>query len=125
MDPSEIGVVIGGVVLIVSILWFFFGAQQTVTARKADAGVQEVEILVDGGYSPGTIELKSGVPARLIFNRQENASCSEEVIFGDFGIARKLPAFEKTVIEFTPNQTGKFTFTCGMGMLRGTLLVKA
>lgn len=125
MDTSEIAVIIGGVILIAGILWFFFGEQQTITAKKAGTGVQEVEIVVDGGYSPGTIELKSGIPARLIFNRQENSSCSEEVIFGDFGIARKLPAFEKTVIEFTPNQAGKFTFTCGMGMLRGTLLVKA
>jgi plastocyanin domain-containing protein len=125
VDIYEISVLIGGVVLIAAILWYFFGVQESVVAKKADAGVQEVEIVVDGGYSPGTIELKSGIPARLVFNRQENSSCSEEVILGEFGIARKLPAFEKTVIEFTPNKAGKFTFTCGMGMLRGTLLVKA
>jgi plastocyanin domain-containing protein len=61
---------------------------------------------------------------RLDFYRDETASCSEEVIFGDFGIARHLPAFKTTPIEFTPNKTGEFTFTCGMNMLRGKLIVR-
>jgi plastocyanin domain-containing protein len=27
-------------------------------------------------------------------------------------------------VELLPQQTGKFEFTCGMGMLRGSLVVK-
>jgi len=38
------------------------------------------------------------------------------------GIARPLPAFRTAAVEVRP--TGQaFLFTCGMGMLRGTLVV--
>ena len=49
---------------------------------------------------------------------------SEQVVFGDFGIARDLPAFKTTPVEFTPQKPGEFTWTCGMNMLRGKLVVE-
>jgi len=61
---------------------------------------------------------------RLDFYRDETASCSEQVVFGDFGIARDLPAFQTTPVEFTPDKPGEFTFTCGMNMLRGKIVVE-
>ena len=123
MDTSQIIVLIVGIALIAFILWFFFGKQE---GKKATArsGTQEVEITVEGGYEPGTIQLKAGVPVRLIFHRIETASCSEEVVLPDFGIRQKLPAHKKTVVEFTPEKPGRYAFTCGMGMLRGTLIVQ-
>ncbi len=42
----------------------------------------------------------------------------------DFSIRRDLPAFKTTLVELLPQQTGRFEFTCGMGMLRGALVVK-
>ncbi|MEO5580414.1 MAG: cupredoxin domain-containing protein [Gemmatimonadaceae bacterium] len=45
-------------------------------------------------------------------------------MFGDFGIARNLPAFKTTSIEFTPDKAGEFTFACGMNMVRGKLVVE-
>ena len=41
----------------------------------------------------------------------------------DYWIARDLPAHQTTPIEFTPSKAGEFTFTCGMNMLRGKLVV--
>jgi plastocyanin domain-containing protein len=70
------------------------------------------------------IVVKKGHPVRLDFYRDETASCSDKVIFGDFGIARDLPAFKTTPVEFTPEQSGEFTFTCGMNMIRGKLIVE-
>ena len=46
------------------------------------------------------------------------------MVLGDFGVRRFLPLFERTTIELSPNQTGRFEFTCGMGMLHGTLIVE-
>ena len=122
MDTSQIIVIVSGVGIIAFILWFFFGKQEGKKA-SVSANVQEVEITVEGGYEPGTIELKVGVPARLIFHRIETASCSEEVVIPEFGIRKKLPAHKKTAVEFTPDKPGRYSFTCGMGMLRGTLVV--
>ncbi|MBA3694186.1 MAG: cupredoxin domain-containing protein [Acidobacteria bacterium] len=70
------------------------------------------------------IVVKSGVPVRLNFYRDETSSCSEQVVFGDFGIVKDLPAHKTTPIEFTPDKAGKFTFACGMNMLRGKLVVQ-
>ena len=123
MDWTELSVIISGVALIALILWYFFGEREAVAASE-NAGVQEVKITVKGGYSPDVIVVKENLPVRLDFYRDETASCSEEVIFGDFGIARHLPAFKTTTIVFTPNKTGEFTFTCGMNMLRGKLIVR-
>ncbi len=124
MDWVEISVIIGGVALIALILWYFFGERERIAASVDEKGVQEIMITVKGGYSPDVIVVKEKVPVRLDFYRDETASCSEEVIFGDFGIARHLPAFKTTPIEFTPDKAGEFTFTCGMNMIRGKLIVQ-
>lgn len=124
MDTVEIIVVVGGIGLIGLVLWYFFGERESVAATMGASGVQEVDITVKGGYSPDVIAVKRGVPVRLNFYRDETSSCSEQVILGDFGIARDLPAFETTPIEFTPETTGEFPFTCGMNMLHGKLVVE-
>ena len=124
MDAAELGVVIGGVLLIAFVLWFFFGQRQAVAATAGESGVQEIRVTVKGGYVPDVIVVKQGKPVRLDFYRDETASCSERVVFGDFGIARDLPAFQATPIEFTPQAQGEFTFTCGMNMMRGKLIVE-
>jgi plastocyanin domain-containing protein len=124
MDASEIVVVVGGVAAIVFVLWYFFGEREGVLAAVSIGGVQEVKITVKGGYDPDLIVVKQGQPVRLDFYRDETASCSERVVFGDFGIARDLSAFKTTSIEFTPEKSGEFSFTCGMSMMRGKLIVE-
>ena len=124
MDTMEIIVIIGGVGLIALTLWYFFGERESVSAETNETGVQEIKVTVKGGYSPDVIVVKNGVPVRLNFYRDETSSCSEKVVFGDFGIAKDLPAFKTTPIEFTPEKTGEFTFACGMNMIRGKLVVE-
>lgn len=124
MDAAEIGVLTGGVASIGFVLWYFFGEREATAATVDESGVQEVKVTVKGGYSPDVIVVKRGRPVRLEFYRDETASCSEQVVFGDFGIARDLPAFKTTTIELTPKESGEFTFTCGMNMMRGKLVVE-
>ncbi len=123
MDSAEIFVVVGGVTLIALVLWYFFGERASVSAEMNETGIQEIDITVKSGYSPDVIVVRSGVPVRLNFYRDETSSCSEQVILSDFGIARDLPAFKTTAVEFTPNKPGEFPFTCGMNMLHGKLVV--
>lgn len=123
MDNLEIAIIICGVALIGFVLWYFFGERERVAAATNESGVQEIKVLVKGGYSPDRIVVRRGVPVRLNFYRDETESCSEEVVFGDFRIARHLPPFQTTSIEFTPDKAGEFTFTCGMNMMRGKLIV--
>jgi len=124
LDATQVAVLVVGILLIALILWYFFGERERTIVEEGTGGVQQVKIRVKGGYSPDLIVVKQGRPVRLDFYRDETASCSEEVVFGDFGIARPLPAYETTAIEFTPDKAGEFTFTCGMNMLRGKLIVE-
>lgn len=124
MDIAEIAVVVAGIGLIGFVIWFFFGERQAVKAAVTESGVQEIRVTVKGGYSPDIIVVRQGKPVRLHFYRDETASCSEQVVFGDFGIAKDLPAYKTTVIEFVPDKPGEFTFACGMNMMRGKLLVE-
>ena len=124
MDTTEIIVVIGGAALIALTLWYFFGEREKVAATVGTSGTQEIKVTVKGGYAPDVIVVKQGVPVRLNFYRDETSSCSEQVVFGDFGIAKDLPAYKTTPIEFTPDKAGEFNFACGMNMLRGKLIVE-
>jgi Cu+-exporting ATPase len=121
---DEILVTLAGLAAIATLAWYFFGPKQA-RAAALRGGAQEIEIMVKGGYSPDLIRLQQGVPARLIFNRQEGSDCTSRVVFPDFQISRSLPAFQKTAVEFTPTKTGEFGFACGMNMVHGTVVVEA
>jgi len=124
LDSAEITVLVASLLTITAILWYFFGEREKVAAGLSDRGVQQIKVTVKGGYSPDVIVVKQGIPVRLDFYRDETASCTDKVIFGDFGIARDLPAFQTTPIEFTPDKAGEFIFACGMNMVRGKLFVE-
>ena len=124
MDTAEIAVAVGAVLLIGFILWFFFGPRTAATAKVGATGVQEVDIVVQGGYTPDRIEVVQGRPVRLNFLRKESTSCTEQVILGDFGIAKELPQDRTVPVEFTPEKPGEFVFHCGMNMVRGKIVVK-
>ncbi len=83
-----------------------------------------VNILVKGRYIPDVVRVKQGKKVTFNFYRDEDSDCTNEVIFEEFNIRRKLPARKTTSIELTPASKGEFHFTCGMGMVHGRLLVE-
>ena len=124
MSTAQYAVTAAGVAAIVWVLWYFLYASGPPVAANVAEGVQEVRILVKGGYTPDTIVVRAGVPVRLQFYRDETADCSARVVFEGFGIDVPLPAFETTAVEFTPPEAGEFPFRCGMNMLKGLLVVE-
>ena len=124
MDNADIFVVTGGSALIAFTLWFFLGPRASEKATVG-GGVQQIEVIVKGGYSPDRIEVEQGKPVRLLFRREESTACTEQVIFGDFGVSKMLPQGQEVPVEFTPTQSGEFTFHCGMNMVRGKIVVKS
>lgn len=126
MSTTEWMVLLGGIAAIAWVNWYFFlaGRGSAAAAAEGAGGMQEVTIRVQGGYSPSSVRVRRGAPVRLVFDRQETSGCSEEVVLGDFGIRRFLPAHERTAVEFTPERAGTYEFTCGMSMLRGRVVVE-
>jgi RND family efflux transporter MFP subunit len=80
--------------------------------------------LTDKGYQPDSIRLRAGIPARLTFVREVEATCGTEIVLADYGIKKDLPLRQPVTVEFTPAKTGAFSFACGMNMLRGKLIVQ-
>jgi len=102
----------------------FARPSEYVKPLEKHADGNEVEILVKGRYTPEVIHVKAGEQVTLHFYRDEDADCTNEVVFESLGIRRRLPARETTTIVFTPSDTGEIPFSCGMGMVRGKLIVE-
>ncbi|MEP6620971.1 MAG: cupredoxin domain-containing protein [bacterium] len=128
MNATDWLVIAAGGAAALWVNWYFFvaasGTAATVVAADGGGAVPEVRIDVHGGYEPATVRVAAGKPVRLIFDRQETSSCSEELVFPSFGLRTFLPAFEKTTIEVTPPAPGTYEFTCGMGMLHGRVIAE-
>lgn len=87
-------------------------------------GVQEVTLSVQGGsYMPNPIRVKKGMPVRLVADIGAMPGCSKSVVIPEFGI-RKVVRAGDNLIEFTPDKSGTFDFSCSMGMYRGKIVVE-
>ena len=125
MSVDQVVVTLAGLAAIAGVAWFFWGPRgDGVRAALTPSGRQEATIVVKGAYTPNTIIVEHGKPVRLNFLRQETAACSEEVVFPDFVRRAQLPEGELVPVDFVPDQAGEYEFTCGMGMLRGKLVVR-
>ena len=96
---------------------------QRLRPRPAGRQVRTVRVRVKGGYEPSVVYGRVGEPLRIVFSREETASCSEHVVFPAFGKSAMLPPFEDVALELVPDRAGEYEFTCQMGMLRGWLVV--
>lgn len=128
MSATDLLVIVAALASIAVVNWYFFIAGRSAPVAAASAGVAtgavpEIVITVDGGYSPNVVQAKVGQPIRFVFDRVDDSSCSEEIVMPEFGVRRFLPTGTRTSIEVTPTKAGRHQFTCGMGMLRGTVIV--
>lgn len=74
-------------------------------------------------YRPDEFTLRYGVPVKWIINVKALSECNKTII---------IPSLHKTIalkpglqiVEFTPKQSGVVSWSCHMGMLPGTFIVK-
>lgn len=87
-------------------------------------GVQNVSIAVEnGGYTASSSTLKAGVPVRLTLTTDTIRGCARAFTIPQYGISKALPETGAETIEFTPTQTGRLAYACGMGMFTGSFNV--
>ena len=123
MSAGELVVAAAGLGAIAWVNWYFFLAGRAAVRVDATGGVQRARIEVDNGYSPAVVRVRAGRPVRLEFHRVDQSSCTEEVVIPDFGVRTFLPTGRITAVEFTPSVPGAHEFACGMGMVRGKIVV--
>nr|HMM32778.1 sulfite exporter TauE/SafE family protein [Clostridia bacterium] len=78
--------------------------------------------LSSGGYPAITVQ--AGTPVKWVIDAPEGSinGCNNRMILREYDIEYRFKTGEN-VITFTPTETGKFQYTCWMGMIRGTITV--
>jgi cobalt-zinc-cadmium efflux system membrane fusion protein len=76
------------------------------------------------GFTPATVTLRAGVPARLTFVRTSNETCATQVVVPSLKIERPLPLNTPVVVELAAAKAGTIEFACGMDMLKGAIVIE-
>jgi plastocyanin len=97
----------------------------TIEADVTKENTPKVKMEVtQSGYSPNVIRVKKGVPVELdVHNPLEN-SCLSILNLPDFNLNNVNLKAGTTTLTFTPSNTGEFTFSCGMDMFKGKIIVE-
>ena len=86
-----------------------------------EGGVQKISVDVTTVYNPNTITLKAGVPAEITFSQAQG--CTQIVQSKDLNFSEDLSAGPKTV-KLDALQPGTYSFSCGMQMVFGQIVVE-
>jgi sulfite exporter TauE/SafE len=85
-------------------------------------GVQAATIDVYAtSYQPNYVQVRAGIPVQLTLNAKGGLGCTSIFRIPQLGIQESLQQSPTKVVEFTPTQPGKLTWTCGMGMYTGVM----
>ena len=75
------------------------------------------------GFEPSVIKIKKGVPVRWIIQGVSVSGCTNRIIIPSLNISKNINSGEN-FINFAPTDSKEITFSCGMGMVRGKLIVE-
>lgn len=122
MSYSMIAVNVIAALLIVFVLWWFFGAKSN--SVKVAVDVPITIVIKDGVYQPSFIQIPANKPVILHFLRQDDGACAGNVVFPQLKLSYQLPKNKVVTVELPPQQAGALDFTCQMGMYRGKIVVE-
>lgn len=75
------------------------------------------------GWGPDTFVLKKDVPVKWIIQGKEISGCNNAIQVPAFDLEFDIKPGEQ-IIEFTPTKEGVIPWSCWMGMIPGTFIVK-
>jgi sulfite exporter TauE/SafE len=83
---------------------------------KVENGIQIIELIAEGGYSPRNSVAQAGVPTVIRFQTSNTFDCSLSVRMPSVNISQILDQTGITDINIGTPAIGLFRGTCGMGM---------
>ena len=93
-------------------------------SAHAPATGNRIAITVNGqGYQPPSVTVPAGRPVTLVFTRTSDEGCGSQLVFPSLNIRRDLPLNQPVEVALTPT-AGTIAFTCGMSMLRGSVVAQ-
>ncbi|MDP2183583.1 MAG: cupredoxin domain-containing protein [Actinomycetota bacterium] len=91
-------------------------------SAAVEGDVQRISVDVSQGYyDPNTIKLVADIPAEITFS--QSSGCTGEVLSKDLGFYEDLNSGSKT-INLPALTAGTYSFSCGMEMVFGTIVVE-
>lgn len=113
-------------------LFFVVGCRETAPTSSstspatsvASSPATRLAVTVDeDGYHPASVQAPAGSSITLAFTRTSDEGCGQQLVFPDLGIRRDLPLNQPVEVSVTTPASGRLAFTCGMGMMRGSVVV--
>jgi sulfite exporter TauE/SafE/copper chaperone CopZ/plastocyanin domain-containing protein len=94
-------------------------------APVIEKGVQVVHSTLNSGRYPA-ITVQQGIPVKWTITAPPGSvnGCNNRMIIREYNIQHRFTVGENT-IEFMPEKTGKFSYSCWMGMIRSSITVLA
>jgi len=91
--------------------------------------IQNGEQIVNSTLQPNrypAITVQQGIPVRWTINAPADSitGCNNSIIIREYGIQYKFKQGDN-MIKFTPTKTGRFRYSCWMGMIQSTITVLA
>ncbi|GHU39862.1 heavy metal-associated domain-containing protein [Spirochaetia bacterium] len=92
-------------------------------APLIENGKQVINSNLSGGRYPA-ITVQQGIPVKWTINAPQGSinGCNNRMIIREYGIEYRFRPGEN-VIEFIPEKSGKFSYSCWMGMIRSSITV--
>lgn len=94
----------------------------TVAATQPAVVTRVIEITA-AGLVPPRVTVPANQPVDLVFIRRVNETCGTEVEIPSLNIRRGLALDERVIIRLPPQPPGELSFSCGMDMLKGVIIV--
>ena len=83
----------------------------------------QMEVTEYATYAPSTLTVQEGVPVEWQIYGADFMGCANTLILPAFKVNSFIKPGMNTV-RFTPTKSGRYTFSCSMGMVRGTMIVQ-
>ncbi|MDR0314169.1 MAG: sulfite exporter TauE/SafE family protein [Treponema sp.] len=103
-------------------------ASTTTESRASSPMIQDGVQIINSTLLPNrypAIVVQQGIPVRWIINAPQGSitGCNNRFIIREYGIEYTF-RLGYNIIEFMPERTGQFIYSCWMGMIRSTITVQ-
>lgn len=94
----------------------------TVSQVTDEVQVIKMDVTSRGTYEPDVLSVRAGIPVEWQIHGADFMGCGNSLILRNFGVSTYLKPGDN-LVRFTPDKAGRYTFSCSMGMIRGTMIV--